>query len=347
MRKIQIITLIISSLVLFSSCTKDELLQINESFYLRHAGADMPVHVHGNFEERILLVTLHGAGSFGLSFRDSAFTSILEEEYAIVYWDQRGQGSSQGSYPAPEDIVDTMSKDIFALVMVLREKYGESTSIYLMGHSFGGLLGMDALIYHNLQQFVSGWISVSGAFNFDDVQIARWATMRAVADEQLGLGNSIDEWAGIKNDLFELDPENDDDYDAILSFVPQANSLLINDGIVVQPSLSWQRFYNSAMVSNPLRWFFSHMFNQPVNQAIEDEASLSNELDQITIPSLWIYGKYDFSVPYLIGAQGFENIGSDFKDFYLFEESLHHPYDTEPGYFAERVYSFINSVENN
>ncbi len=345
MQRYHILPLILSLFILFSSCTEEELLQVNESFYLRHEGADMPVHVHGNFEDRILLVTVHGAGSFGLSFRDKEFITTLEERYAVVYWDQRGQGSSQGSYPAPEDIVDTMSKDIFALVMVLREKYGDNARIYLMGHSFGGLLGMHSLIYHNLQQFVSGWISVSGAFNFEDVQVARWALMRAVADEQIGLGNSIDEWAGIKNDLFELDPENDDDYNAILSYVTQANSLLINDGIVVQPSLSWQRFYNSAMVGNPLRWFFSHIFNQPVNQAIEDEVSLSEELDQITIPSLWIYGKYDFSVPYLIGDQGFENIGSDFKDFYLFEESLHHPYDTEPDSFAAAIVEFIQSLE--
>ncbi|MFW6226666.1 MAG: hypothetical protein ACOC31_01030, partial [Bacteroidota bacterium] len=69
MKRYHIIPIILFIFILFSSCSEDKLLRINESFYLRHEGADMPVHVHGNFEDRILLVTMHGAGSFGLSFR--------------------------------------------------------------------------------------------------------------------------------------------------------------------------------------------------------------------------------------------------------------------------------------
>ena len=56
----------------------------------------MPDYIQGNPESKTFILVLHGAGSFGLSFRDGAFPEVLEENYVVVYWDQRGHGMSQG-----------------------------------------------------------------------------------------------------------------------------------------------------------------------------------------------------------------------------------------------------------
>lgn len=333
---------VIVSVMLFVSCAKEDPLVINDIFFLRHKGADMPVYVNGNRESNTFIVILHGAGSFGLSFRNGAFTEILENEFAFVYWDQRGQGTSQGNYSSPENIIELMASDIVAMINVLKEKYGHDINLYLMGHSFGGMLGLEALLNQNLQNEISGFISISGAHDFDQVQQARLMIIYGVANEQIVAGNSVNEWEEIKEEAEQLDPYNDDDYNAILKLAARGMKLLESDGVVSSDRPSGL-VANTFLQNNPLTWQISHFFNQPVNYAIDNKYSLADRLGELAIPSLWLYGKYDFSVPFYIGAFAYQNSGSDYKEFVLFEESMHHLFYTQSDDFAEEVYKFVSN----
>jgi pimeloyl-ACP methyl ester carboxylesterase len=344
MHKFINITLIFAiSAVILLSCSKEDPLVIDDTFFLRHQGADMPVYVNGNRESKTFVVVIHGAGSFGLSFRNGAFKDILEKEFAFVYWDQRGQGTSQGHYSKPENMIELMASDIVALVGVLKEKYGDDINLFLMGHSFGGMLGLEALLKHGLQDDILGWISLSGAHDFVLTKQTRAMVLYAIANEQILLGNSISDWEQIQEELEGLDPVSDDDYNTILGLVPRASKLLEDDGVVSSETPSGI-VGNTIFQNNPLTWQISHLFNQPVNYAIENNYSLSDHLPQLTIPSLWLYGKYDFSVPVYVGSDAAQRAGSLNKEFIMFEESMHHPHYTEWEIFAEEMYSFINGV---
>lgn len=332
---------VIFSVIVLMSCTKEHPLVIDDTFFLRHKGAEMPVYVNGNRESKTFVVLLHGAGSFGLSFRNGAFSEILEKEFAFVYWDQRGQGTSQGNYPGPENIIELMASDIVALVNVLKQKYGDDINLFLMGHSFGGMLGLEALLNQGLQNDINGFISISGAHDFDLIQQTRLMIIFGVANEQIIAGNSVIEWEEIKEEAEQLDPFNDDDYNAILKLAARSMKLIETDGLVSTEMPSGVAT-NTILQNNPLTWQFSHFFNQPVNYAIENKYSLAGRLGELTIPSLWLYGKYDFSVPVYIGAFAYQDAGSDYKEFVLFEESMHHLFYTESGDFAEEVYKFVN-----
>ncbi|MCC5931367.1 MAG: alpha/beta hydrolase [Cyclobacteriaceae bacterium] len=336
------ISLIIPCLFLVS-CGKEDLLVIDDTFFLRNQGADMPVYVNGNRESKTFVIVLHGAGSFGLSFRNGAFTEILEQEFAFVYWDQRGQGTSQGNYSAPENIIELMASDIVALVNVLKEKYGDNINLFLMGHSLGGMLGLEALLKQGLQNDITGWISISGAHDFELIRQNRPRIIIEVAREQINIGNSTQEWEEILEEVEGLDPISDDGYNAILRLVPRATKLLEGDGVVSTERPSGL-LANTIFQNNPITWQVSHLFNQPVNYAVKNNYSLSNLLPQLTIPSLWLYGKYDFSVPVYVGINGFHRVGSVTKDYIMFDESMHHLHYTESDDFAEKVSFFINWV---
>lgn len=329
--------------LLLVSCSKEDPLVIDDTFFLRNQGADMPVYVNGNRESKTFVVILHGAGSFGLSFRNGAFAEILEQEFAFVYWDQRGQGTSQGHYSKPENIIELMASDIVALIDVLKEKYGEDIDLFLMGHSFGGMLGLEALLRQGLQSEISGWISLSGAHDFILTRQTRTIILYGVASEQINIGNSIMQWEEIQEEMEGLDPVSDDDYNTILGLVPRAMKLIEDDGVVTSDKPDGL-VGNTIFQNNPITWQISHLFNQPVNYAIENNYSLSDLLPQLTIPSLWLYGKYDFSVPVYVGIDGYQKAGSLNKEFIMFEESMHHLHYTQYGDFAEDVYSFINGI---
>jgi len=141
--KLTIISIILL-LLSFFSCSKEEtnLSDLNETFFVRHKNADMPVHVHGNGSQKVFLIILHGGpGGNGLGYRVNTIRTEIEKNNAVVYFDQRGSGSSQGNYSEEDVSVDLMAEDVLALVKVIKDKYGDDSKLFLMGHSWGGFLG--------------------------------------------------------------------------------------------------------------------------------------------------------------------------------------------------------------
>ncbi|MEX0980654.1 MAG: alpha/beta hydrolase [Bacteroidales bacterium] len=327
------------TLLTIAGCSKTEY-RLDEVIHIRHQGADMPAYIHGNFESKTFIVVLHGAGSFGLSFRDGAFTEVLEENYVVVYWDQRGQGMSQGRYGQPDDLVNLMADDVIALATVLRSKYGEDIQLFLMGHSWGGALGTTTLLKEDHQNLFSGWISVSGVHDFPLTAGSRRGQLLSIANEQISLGSAVEKWQELHDGVTELDSLSEEDYQPTLQYALQAMKLLYETE-VIQPSVSSEKMYRAIIDNNPVTWMVSNLFNQPVNVALADDYSLSARLPEITLPALLIYGKYDVSVPPVIGQDAYERLGSAEKELLLFEHSIHHPHDTEPDRFAEEVVQFV------
>lgn len=345
LENLMVCTLWICTTLLPAGCAKEDPNTIDDRFFLRHEGADMPVYVHGERSSKTFLLTLHGAGSFGLTFRNGAFTERLEEDFAVVYWDQRGQGSAQGAYAQPESILQLMASDITALVQVLKAKYGEDIRIVLMGHSLGGLLGLEALLRQDLQSDpnVKGWISISGAHDFERAQEARHALLLHVSNTQLAAGYSAEVWTEIRDETLAIDPQNEGNYEAILKLSARAMKQVEHDGLVGSETpdglLSTLLFR-----TNPLTYFVSQLLNQPIQEALEDNHSLENELPQLSLPSLWMYGKYDFSVPPVIGEDAFESVGSNTKNYLRFDASAHWLFYTEAERFGEEVATFIHAL---
>ncbi len=94
---------LLTGLFTLSSCEKSEFFKTGEYFFLRSEGADMPVWVRGNQNGRVFILVLHGGpGSRASEYIGLPSFDALEKEYALVYWDQRASGNSQGNAkPSP------------------------------------------------------------------------------------------------------------------------------------------------------------------------------------------------------------------------------------------------------
>lgn len=331
--------IILTSLVF--SCKPNSLEgEIHETLYLRHQGADMPAYIHGNAASKTFLVVLHGAGSFGLAFRDGAFTNELEKDYTVVYFDQRGQSMAQGHYRTPDDLIDLMASDIEALLKLLKHKYGEDISLFLMGHSWGGLLSGATLLRPGVQDMLKGWINVAGLMDLPSASRERKEIIQAIAEEQIILNINAEAWAEIRDEAILLDPESDEA--AILKLAARTMAQLIADE-TIRSTLDGETLYRALIDNNPVSWQVSWFFNQPVSYAKEVDFSLLGSMAQIRLPALFLYGKYDVSVPVTAGRKAFLELGSTDKKFERFDASIHHPHDTEPTRFVEEMRIFINS----
>ncbi len=327
-----------------TSCSSDfELDNLDETIFVRHKNADMPAYLHGNASEKVFLIVLHGGpGGTGLSFRSKAFDTI-EEQYGVVYFDQRGSGNSQGNYDKDKVSVDIMAEDVLALVKVLKRKFGDDSRFFLTGASWGGTLGTATLLKD--QRDFKGWIGIDGAYNPARLYEQYIETFSTTATNQIALGNSVDFWESVLDFVSKVNPMNNyDDFQKLNSKAFELEDKLFEDGFIAfdeNGAGNHSTFYDYNF------WIKKWNNNQIDNILVKDQglfqtADFTSQLPEIRIPSLIISGQYDMVVPVTSAQNYFNNIGSESKELLIFEESGHAPNRSEPDRFATEVLRFMD-----
>jgi len=341
------VVVLFSTLLLTTACKKVNNDKISDIIYIRHAGADIPAYLYGNKEENTFVITLHGGpGDNGLELRQGKVAVELEKRYVMVYWDQRGQGLSEGKFSANDVTIDLMAEDLQALILVLKFKYGNDIKLFLLGHSWGGELGTAFLIKNDYQYQLNGWIEVDGAHDIPKVNIEAVKLFNLYGTEQIALGNSTKKWENLLTQIENIDTNNISITEGrdLNKKARLAQKYLLNDGIIQKSEpLSWRDagvIYHQDFLTAALSGSWFYILNNTFYNEIET-TSFTDELYKIEIPTLLLWGKYDFIVPPALGYSAFDRINSSDKKMIIFEKSGHSPMHNQPDEFAEVVISFI------
>lgn len=323
------------------ACSKDKSEQY-ERFYIRFDGADLAVQVEGNITSNIFILVLHGGpGSNGLAYNIGKYSDILESEYAMVYLDQRGHGASQGKYEKNKVTLLQLAKDAEEVVKVLKLKYGTQSKVFLMGHSWGGLIGTKALIDTDIQNNIAGWIEADGAHDIPKLNRDLVKMFRFYAKEQISKGNNIDFWKiEILGLINEIDTNN----------ITYAQSLAMNkiaykaEALIPEVNKPEKYTVDKFSLSKSPYGIMSIISSNFTAIAINDEtesASLTDKLFKIHVPTLLIWGKYDFVTPPSLGQDAFDLISSEVKYFHILNNSGHSAMIYEPVKFTNLVKEFV------
>jgi pimeloyl-ACP methyl ester carboxylesterase len=339
--------LLLSIIMFISACEKDNLSEtLSDVLIIKRKGAEMPAYIYGNGSEKIFLIILNGGpGGKGLEYRIGGIKD-LEEKYAVVYLDQRGSGMSTGSYSGDDVTPELMAGDVLALVKILKHKYGDDLKFFLLGHSWGGLLGSTVMLTD--QSPFKGWIEVDGGHNlkelFDDLMVR----FPEVADEQIAKGHSVDFWTDVKSKIDEMKKEgySDDASDELNELGYSAEEYLRADSVLgdqkgVSISLTNYLYEESTIITA-----ISSITINTTLSYIWTTVDYTKDLSKIKIPSMIMWGKYDLVIPYNQGEEAFNNIGSAKKTWVLFESSGHSPMMDEHEKFANEMIKFIEANKN-
>lgn len=339
-------TVAISLLVLsLCSCSEEEvnIEDLNETLFVRHNNADMPAHIHGNGTDKTFLIILHGGpGGNGLWYRMNTIRTEIEKNNAVVYFDQRGSGNSQGNYSKKDVNVDLMAEDILALAKVIKAKYGDDSKLFLLGHSWGGTLGTAVLLKN--QDVFSGWIDVAGVHDPKGTYNAYKTSLNKTANEQIALSNSVDYWKStldlVQNTSSTFKTK---DHTKLNSASIEGEAKLEEDRVINKVRI---RYGEGLPLNNDakLSWNQAKMVRIIWDRnGLNERVSFTDQLSKITIPSLVLWGKYDLTVPTVFAQEAFENLGSVDKEIFIFEKSGHSPMASEPDLFSEKIIEFINT----
>ncbi len=338
---------IIVAILLVVSCKKEDNTHISDIIYVRHAGADIPAYLYGNLENNTFIITLHGGpGDNGLELRQGKAAAELEKKFVMVYWDQRGQGLSEGKFSADDVTIDLMAEDLHALILVLKYKYGSNINLFLLGHSWGGELGTAFLIKKNYQNLLKGWIEVDGAHDIPKVNKEVVKMITTIGNEQITLGNSTKKWEALISEVSTIDTGNISIKEGrdLNKKARLAQKYLLNDGFIQKPeAVTWRDagiIYHQDFLTAALSGSWFYLLNNNFYNEIET-TSYTGELYKIELPTLLLWGEYDFIVPPELGFSAYRTISSSDKKMIVFQKSGHSPINNQPKEFVDEIIQFV------
>ncbi len=316
-----------------------------DTWYFRTDGVDLPVRVEGNLDSGLLIVMLHGgpAGS-SVYYNMGLDTELIEDEFAMVYYDQRGQGGSHGAFSRSDLTVEQLATDNANLVRALRARYGDDKEVWLYGHSWGGMLGTATLL--DTDADVDGWIEASGSHDYplNDIYTAEMLLEVGAAEIKAG-SRYREEWRDIIATVEAAVPEGISRKEAV-DIVWLAHDA---EEYVYQ---SWEGYATgeeslmSIILSDPTSLITAAWSGWAPGRLVDADAqkhAYTERLHEITVPSLFLYGDKDFVCPAQLGRDAHERVSTDATEFVLFEDAGHSPMSNYPERYAETIIEFIHT----
>jgi pimeloyl-ACP methyl ester carboxylesterase len=316
-------------LILLISCKKNEFnisTNTDDFFFLRNNGADMPVNVKGNTASKTFILILHGGpGGSALMIEElfHKFTKPLENNYGVVYWDQRSSGATQGNYNTIK--IEHFIDDLEKLITLIKNKYGNEVEIHLMGISWGGYLGTAYLNKDDNQKNIKSWINIVGPNSFLKMANIGKDKLLYYAQQKLALGKNEEDWKEIKEWCLKHDSiTNTEDFLEENRFANYADLLMADsiDNQIETASVKDQLrlIYNSPFSSGAWSSNMKGIKNSDlISQILQNDLSCT----KISIPSLFVGGRFDFVVPEEILQDQFAQVNTSNKEIHIFEKSGH------------------------
>jgi pimeloyl-ACP methyl ester carboxylesterase len=333
-------------ILLFSNCQKEKIStenNISDLFYVENLGVSMRVLVEGNIASKTILLFVHGGpGSSSYFYNTDYISENIEDKYAVAYWDQRMAGASQGNINANDLTLENMTDDMKKVIQTLKARYGQEVGVFILGHSFGGMVTTSFMTTKDNQKMVKGWIFFSAAHNYPLNDSLSKVDMMIAANEQISLGRKVAEWQEILNycnalpaGKFTLEQSNQlntyahasESYFEEFKPFPLVN-YIINNNVE-------QNYALSSAVINIYRSVKSDL-----NDALT-KVNFTSNLSDITTPILSIFGKYDFICPAGLGEDLLNRVSSTYKNHVILPNSSHAGMFQDEKLFCDEINNFI------
>ncbi len=299
---------------------------LSEKVFIDVHGARQGMFIVGADASNPVLLFLHGGPGMPEFFLSERYPTGLEEDFTVVWWDQRGAGLSYRSDIAPETMtVEQIVADTIEVTRYLCDRFGQD-KIYLMGHSGGSFFGLLAAaqapeLYHayvGMAQMSDQLTSEMLAYDFmlDRYRESGDATMvrRLEASPPTPTGPLPAGYLAVR--------------DAAMHGLGVGTTRAMRSvvtGIFVPSWLS--RAYTLGEKVNLWR---GKAFSGRVLRDVMFATDLTGQVAALEVPVYFVHGRHDHTVSYA-GAQAFlAALEAPVKGFYTFEDSAHSPLFEEP-----------------
>ncbi|MBS4209497.1 alpha/beta hydrolase [Bacillus sp. FJAT-50079] len=300
-----------------NSISKLEQININ--------GTKLEVMIRGADKKNPVIIFVHGGPGCSEIPYVRKYQDLLEKNFTIVHYDQRGSGKS---YHFLEDYsnlsTDVHVDDLLALTDYITKEFGQQ-KVLLIGHSFGTYIGIKAAekapnkfaAYIGIGQVADTVQSELDSLDYTVYQ-AKQANNKKDVEKLESLRESI-----VRGDTFT--PRN-------LVRKYGGASRLIDDNMDYVKGFLFKPEYN---LLDMIRFFKGVSISQDVLLTEERNNNITSIVDHLDIPAYFVMGKYDYMTSVNAAMEYFKELEAPVKDFVIFDRSAHYPQFEEKEQFAE------------
>ncbi len=285
-------------------------------------------------------VLLYLQGGMPDYFLTQKYPTGLEDYFTVVWWEQRGSGISYSADIPPETMtLEQMISDTLEVTNYLRHRFGKE-KIYLMGHSGGTFIGIQAAAqapelyyaYIGVAQMSYQLKSERLAYEYMLMQFKengnREMARKLEAAPVTMTDGTPDAYLALRDEaMHSLGIGTTHDMNSVITgiFLP---SLTSRDYTLIEKVNMWRGKSRSGV---SLLW--DTML----------ATDLSKQVPELDLPVYFFEGIYDYTCSYTEAKSYFEKLKAPLKGFYTFEQSAHSPLFEEPESFIEIM---VNDVLN-
>ena len=294
-------------------------------------GMKQCVILRGKNVHNPVLLFLHGGPGTPETAWLNHFNANLEDHFTVVAWEMLGGGKSYRPGIPPECMtVEQLIQDTHELTHYLQQRF-QQAKIYLVGHSFGALLGTKTV-----QRFPHDYYAYVGvgqvAYTFESERISyQWAlatakargNAKAVQDLE-ALGEPVN--GAYKNGRAGLHKERKwvKEFGGALhgkSSMPLLTRVLIKSPIYT--------------IAEALNYFKGEKFSMRLLWDDVLAVDFFNQAPEFDLPFYICQGVYDYQAAYPVAKRYFEQVVAPKKEFFTFENSAHGTLFEEPEKFLQ------------
>jgi pimeloyl-ACP methyl ester carboxylesterase len=259
----------------------------------------------------------------------------------VIYWEQRGAGKS---YKVKEGLtLEKILLDTEALTKWILEKYNQD-KLYLMGHSWGTLVGMLAIqkspqlydAYMGIGQVTNQYKAEQNALDWIKKEAIRREDKRAI-DKLLTLNipsknASTKEWSSFLN----LHRSYLWKYGGSFYNPKGVLARLVKKFLLAQEYSPIEKimFLPSAIYSLKQLW------------ADVIGINLFEEINEVEVPVYVFQGLHDYQVSYTLAKEFIDGLATPKKSFFVFEYAAHSPHIEENDKFNKCIDEILEARGN-
>jgi pimeloyl-ACP methyl ester carboxylesterase len=305
--------------------------------YVDINGIKQWICVRGEHRGNPIILFLHGGpGSPESAMACKKYEREIEESFIMVHWEQRGTAKSySGEMKGKKLLFDDLVKDALSLTELLTSTYHKK-KIFLIGHSFGTLIGVEAI--SRRPDLYRAYLGVGQIVNsIDQENISREFVIEHLKSD--GNTKAIQELQAIG-----CAPYKNTKHDMFLErqYLKLSGGWVANNyslGKLIQDALfcpyysirDYSRAYEGAMYS--------------LDQMLNDEywnIALDRTRTTFALPVYFISGTRDFNTPAILVRSYFASIAAPQKEMVLVEGCGHLVNFEEPRRFNAEVRRLFN-----
>jgi len=298
---------------------------ISEKIFININGVEQGMFIKSKDLSHPVLLYLHG----GMPdyFLTQNYPTGLDDYFTVIWWEQRGSGISYSStIPSETMTLEQMISDTLEVTNYLRNRFGKE-KIYLMGHSGGTFIGIQAAA--KAPELYYAYIGVAQmTYQLKSERLAYEYMLKVFKengnDEMVRklkaspvtmTGGTPDAYLKIRDTaMHSLGIGTTHDMHSVITgiFLP---SLMCKDYTLKEKVNMWLGKSHSGV---------SVLWNEMLS------TNLTTQVTELEIPVYFFEGIYDYTVSYTLAKDYFETLQAPIKGFYTFEQSAHSPIFEEP-----------------